>query len=97
MNAPRGDRVTGRWGAGEQGSGGAGERGSGGAGEQGTRHSTRGPGDQGTRSLPVPPSPLACPRVGVASAKRLGGGLPVSPSPRPPISPSHIGGETLHP
>ncbi len=26
------------------------------------------------------PSPLACPRVGVASAKRLGGGPPISPS-----------------
>ncbi|WP_199247253.1 hypothetical protein [[Phormidium] sp. ETS-05] len=28
---------------------------------------------------PVSQSPLACPRVGVASAKRLGGGLPISP------------------
>ncbi|WP_199249005.1 hypothetical protein [[Phormidium] sp. ETS-05] len=33
-------------------------------------------------------SPLACPRVGEASAKRLGGGPPVTPPPSHPVTPS---------
>ncbi|WP_199249732.1 hypothetical protein [[Phormidium] sp. ETS-05] len=36
-----------------------------------------GRGGRGGNGPEVPPSPLACPRVGVASAKRLGGGPPV--------------------
>ncbi len=51
----------------------AGEQGSKGAGVQGCRCAR-------VQGRLVPPSPLACPRVGVASAKRLGGGPPVPPS-----------------
>ncbi len=53
-----------------------------GMGSRGQGWGKMGPGDQGTREWGITrgagdqESPLACPRVGEASAKRLGGGHP---------------------